>query len=491
MIKVKVENLGIIKEADIELKPFTVFIGENNTNKSWLAYTIFGLFSPNLRFSVAEYFYDNKENYTELYNIIETTTDEGYVKVKNFAEFVESKLNLIFKVVSDFFKHNISNFFSLKESVFKNFSISVSISEETLKTISSEFSSLQDELVLREITNDIFGFSVVFLKSGNDLVIKADKGSLLLSPEPIIITEFVNFLLGQVFKKAIVLPAERKGSTLIEENLSNIKSFIADLSIELEGKLLQQLTKPSIGPLEEFVIKSKLRRRITSNKVIESFVSFMEEAKRTNKLSPARYLEFANQLSDVLGGEVSLGEDKQIYFSPSSGEVELPFHSSSSLVKSLVPFQLYLEKFASGRDLIVMDEPEMNLHPKAQLQLLEALVSVANGLQKGDRNCVLITTHTPYFLEYLEVMLEAAQTAHDKPELKDKLASLFEVGKENALIPPDKVAVYQFTPTGEVISAFDRENLTIELKTFSNASRLISEKSWEIDEMKEQDCKGN
>ncbi len=40
---VEVENLGPIRKGKVELKPLTVFIGPNNTGKTYLAYLISGL----------------------------------------------------------------------------------------------------------------------------------------------------------------------------------------------------------------------------------------------------------------------------------------------------------------------------------------------------------------------------------------------------------------------------------------------------------------
>lgn len=40
---VEVENLGPIKKGEVELKPLTVFIGPNNTGKTYLAYLISGM----------------------------------------------------------------------------------------------------------------------------------------------------------------------------------------------------------------------------------------------------------------------------------------------------------------------------------------------------------------------------------------------------------------------------------------------------------------
>ena len=42
-MKVTIRNLGIINEAEIDLKPLTIFVGPNNSGKTWLSYTMAGL----------------------------------------------------------------------------------------------------------------------------------------------------------------------------------------------------------------------------------------------------------------------------------------------------------------------------------------------------------------------------------------------------------------------------------------------------------------
>src|ERR1700722_13247756 len=42
-MQLSIRNLGCIESADVPIAPLTVFIGPNNTNKTWAAYALYGL----------------------------------------------------------------------------------------------------------------------------------------------------------------------------------------------------------------------------------------------------------------------------------------------------------------------------------------------------------------------------------------------------------------------------------------------------------------
>src|SRR5208283_2149411 len=42
-VKLTVHNLGRIKFGEIDIRPLTILVGPNNTNKTWCAYTLYGL----------------------------------------------------------------------------------------------------------------------------------------------------------------------------------------------------------------------------------------------------------------------------------------------------------------------------------------------------------------------------------------------------------------------------------------------------------------
>ena len=75
----------------------------------------------------------------------------------------------------------------------------------------------------------------------------------------------------------------------------------------------------------------------------------------------------------ILNGEIestssALDMLTEFLFKPATRELSLEMQVSSSMVKELTPFVLYLRNLAKPGQLLVIDEPEMNLHPAAQVR---------------------------------------------------------------------------------------------------------------------------
>jgi len=71
----------------------------------------------------------------------------------------------------------------------------------------------------------------------------------------------------------------------------------------------------------------------------------------------------------------------------------MSLHMTSSTVKSLFGLWFYLEKQAKAGDLLMIDEPELNLHPNNQRIIARLLAKLVNaGLN------VVISTHSDYIV---------------------------------------------------------------------------------------------
>ena len=105
---------------------------------------------------------------------------------------------------------------------------------------------------------------------------------------------------------------------------------------------------------------------------------------------------------------------------------------SSSAVRSLLDIGFYLRHVAKPGDLLMIDEPELNLHPENQRRVARLFSRLVNlGIK------VFITTHSDYIIKELNTLIMLNQ---DKPYLK-KIAEK-EGYKQDELLSVDKIRVY-------------------------------------------------
>ncbi|MCC5780861.1 AAA family ATPase [Nitratireductor sp. B36] len=101
---------------------------------------------------------------------------------------------------------------------------------------------------------------------------------------------------------------------------------------------------------------------------------------------------------------------------------KVPFSSLSSGQQELLPIWFFLDNIMSidernrhrsaiinrrTSDLIYIEEPEAHLFPKAQCDLLDVLISRVTG--GNPRRRMIITTHSPYLMSRLNVLLTAGR----------------------------------------------------------------------------------
>jgi predicted ATPase len=84
LMKVTVRNLGAINQAEFDLKPLTIFIGPNNSMKTWLAYTLAGILGRyGLERYLTAYIHDEvSAGYQKLLdNLVQLLVNEGMATI--------------------------------------------------------------------------------------------------------------------------------------------------------------------------------------------------------------------------------------------------------------------------------------------------------------------------------------------------------------------------------------------------------------------------
>lgn len=99
-------------------------------------------------------------------------------------------------------------------------------------------------------------------------------------------------------------------------------------------------------------------------------------------------------------------------------------------------------RFSYSEFINIVEEPEQNLYPSSQKDILYYLISIANRL---DDNKLVCTTHSPFMINYLTLAAKAWQLRQkvcNKPHLLERI---YAVVPENSIINPDFLRIYQLT----------------------------------------------
>ena len=103
---------------------------------------------------------------------------------------------------------------------------------------------------------------------------------------------------------------------------------------------------------------------------------------------------------EILKGAVRIRQSETGYpsflYRPDDWKDDLPLMNTSSMVSELAPVVLYLRDVVRPGDTLIMEEPESHLHPAMQVEFTRLL---AAAVKAGVR--VLITTHSEWVLEAL------------------------------------------------------------------------------------------
>jgi hypothetical protein len=350
------------------------------------------------------------------------------------------------------------------EDFFKDTNIKLSLSEEFKKLAAQTLIEGSVEIEVKTRKNEDI-IKIYKSRGENTLIIEGNiNDDVPLKHFKRLLSDLIlEFFHSNLFMHRNVFPSERKALTILEE--------------PLRGGFLDKVRDKEDIPYEVFLY-IKIKRGFSFPKLIEDFLFFVNElGTPLEQISSKKYQILTKELEKIIGGKVIYDRTvkKYIVFVPNNGNTEIPVYSTSSMVKSLSTFYLYLEKFASGKDLIIIDEPEMNLHPKAQAEFLELLTAFVNVSEGNHSNFVIATTHTPYILDHLENLMDAydlERTLRERykekyKELLTELRSEFFLGTEKSFINPDKISAYYFSPDGKVEDIFDREDKRFYKSTFA------------------------
>lgn len=410
-----VKNFGPIKDAHIQTKRYNVLIGNTSTGKSVLAKLI------SIAYEIEFYFIENGnfEAFLKLlkkYCIDFPFSDSTQIEISfALAHWIITKdsFRIIKSIGSPFFKQDTVNISNNKDVAYLYREISID-------------KNMENDL---DPNNPIVEEAKKTYKELVDNIAHNQKTDLSQYSQPAIDLAYRTFLAYIHDKNASVyVPAERN---LMSVFTNNIFSFLKSGSNIPES--------------------------------IKRFGSLYEAAKGENK----------NLSIDFMNIKVDFANENDKIVLDDAG-TEIRFEQASSGMQSIIPlwavFLYGIKNHSLGTAII--EEPELNLFPTLQVDLVNNLVAQLNQTKAN----LLITTHSPYILSVLDNLIYA-NDVYQKAKAADNKEQIQRIEKlvnPSMLINYDEVAAYLCKDDGVVERMNDDEMRNTGAYALDKASTITS-----------------
>ena len=362
-MKLNIKNLGRIKEADIKIDGITIIAGENNTGKTTVGKVLFSCFNSfnNLE---KEIYLDRKLSIRkELYNLYDLFEKYETINYRNL-ELLEYKLD---DMSDNLYSIHIKSKKNIYDILITNLSVYVDMKDENIIDYIKKAAKKIEEYI--NIPDEKIGYKKI--------------------------EEYFN----EMFNKQINSRIER--DTIAEINILDLHfKFKDDECIDTNLNYLNKrniyfIDNPFIFDRNDYFYSLSIQESHLINNILYS-----EKPSTSDKiLAEEKLKKIYKKLSNVVNGKI-LEKDKEFYLEQEVFYEPISIHNLSAGLKSFAIIKMLLERNALKEgDILVLDEPEIHLHPKWQLLYAEIIVL----LQKEFNIYILITTHSPYFLEAIEM----------------------------------------------------------------------------------------
>jgi hypothetical protein len=407
-MKIKVQNLGALKQAEFTLGDLTIICGGNNTGKTYATYALFGFLSS-------------------WQNILQIKIDADKlsqlladgVTFIDIQQYIEQAKEIVSQACKDY-TLQLSNVFASSTERFADSKFSIDLDIESIN-LDRKF-----ERTMRTANNAEL-FSLTKKEGSTELFITllAEKEQVKIPNEILdhIIADAVkDIIFAQIIPNPFIASTERTGAAI----------FRKDLDFD-RHRILEEMGKDKKIDRAELFFKDYGDYALPIKKNVEFIrnLSFQNYDIKSSFILK-EHSDVLNDFANIIGGAYKITPNGELYYVPKGKKVRLSIDESSSAVRSLLDIGFYLRHEAQKGDLLMVDEPELNLHPENQRRVARLFARLVNlGIK------VFITTHSDYIVKELNTLI---MLNHDKPNLKRIQQQ--EGYRPEELISTDQIKVY-------------------------------------------------
>lgn len=373
-MKLNISNFAKIDNADIIIDGITVIAGENNTGKSTIGKILFSIFNSlydiNEKIQGQRISEINANNRKIIQNHINVQMD--FKTYRQYTLYVERYVNNIIFNNETFNKDEIAaelneQFKENNNSIFDDYDIMLEeIADNIIRVMNISNDVIRKEIISRYF-NSVFNRQINSLSSDRDINL-AD----------------------------IDLQIKDKHNKLSFSN-NECNDFLGEINILHKAVYIDNpFIIDELSKYQDLNIINETLKALLLNKKNDIFDGVIGAVMAKEKINDIMIL-----LRKVVDGDITNDQMIGEFYLQLNGYNEpVALSNLSTGMKSFVILKMLLEKGSlSEKDVVILDEPEIHLHPQWQIAYAELLVL----LQKQFDLSVVVTTHSPYFVDAINL----------------------------------------------------------------------------------------
>lgn len=378
-MKLILENVGIFEKAEVDINGLTVIAGNNDTGKSTIGKVAYCLTKAFENFE-SDYVLSKRERIGEIFEDIERIIVENISLDSELIEYIFG----IDRLLSSPFKIEHINSDECKK-----------MTKKIKKYLDKKYKEGEiKERIRNEIGKHFDEIEALYNMEEE----KETESKIIYSLEKLFGSEFRRQLTNLLCNESKIQVHEGPNK-IIDVGVKNNMIFKNSPEKIKEIFPFKSSVKSSVFIETPFILNYKLGLTITSHHSRDLLNKLINEDRFSMKNRPIS--DKGLNIGKIIGGEIfyheSLNDFRFQKKTPNSEMQDIDILNSASGIKSFGILQMLIKTGKIGKNtLLIIDEPEVHLHPDWQVKYAKVLVGL---VKKGVK--VLIASHSPYMIEAL------------------------------------------------------------------------------------------
>lgn len=377
------KNIGMIQEAKINIDKLTIIAGQNDSGKSTIGKVLFAI--SNGMINLDKTFKIYKES------AIKNILNEIANRLEVSSEYKEFDFSLFDDI------YNFDRIFGIEN-----------IEKELFIGNTEVLDKLENYLYKVMLKEDID----IYLKDLSKIIKYTEKDEIIQKNalNHSLNLEFHNQINNVFSNEPAEIQLEMDNRNIVDLEIRNNQIF--------KVKQFRKIYTRDISYIEGPFIFNNLSRNNTKSEQIKNRMKNLEEKINSSytyqeenyieaSLVEDKFKKFETMLNNSIGGIFKYSEKSKNFILEKDGN-EIIISNIAMGVKSIAILNILLNiKFFKKDNILIIDEPEVHLHPKWQIEYARIITNLAKVFDTK----ILITTHSPYMIE-----------AFDKFSQKEKIS---------------------------------------------------------------------